>query len=148
MVALDAIKTDAAGNCINCERAVMVHRHGLTRPLASGLTALYNAGGGPLNIGGLELSRNLWDNFQKLKYHGLIVQHFEKGTRKRGWWSITDLGRHFVAGRVALPHAVWTLFDEPLTPQGPTKNIFIHEAVGGFEKYEDYAAAAIRVINP
>jgi hypothetical protein len=47
-----------------------------------------------------------YGNFQKLRYHGLIVQIRENGVKSRDHWLITQVGWKFLRGEVVLPKFV------------------------------------------
>lgn len=49
--------------------------------------------GEPLHLQSLPLTKNQYNNFQKLQYHGLVSHG------KVGYWDITPLGREFLEGK-------------------------------------------------
>lgn len=55
-----------------------------------------------------ELSGNInsYNNFQKLRYHGLIHYVTRNGVRQRGHWLITRNGWAFLRGEITLPKYV------------------------------------------
>ena len=94
--------------CEHCGARMMEHRHVLSTPLVRALrkiAAFTNA----VNLQALNLSRNEWDNFQKLRYWGLVEKaRRPDGTRMRGYWYLTNKGRRFLAGQEVVPGVVWT----------------------------------------
>lgn len=86
--------------------------------LVLGLQRLSQAGG-KASLKDLGLNHTQWDNFQKLKYWGLVRQSYENGVRCRGVWEITRLGRNFLAGFAQVNRFVWTFRDQPVDFEGP-----------------------------
>lgn len=58
----------------------------------------------PLNV--LRGDIYLYNNFQKLRYHGLVHHVTVNGQKKRGHWVITRNGWAFLRGELALPSYV------------------------------------------
>jgi hypothetical protein len=82
----------------------MEYRHGLSRPLVDAMAKLYaRHGRGAVNLKILDLTRNQWDNFQKLRYWGLV----EKG-KHAGEWRVTELGEVFLIRGAKVRRSVWT----------------------------------------
>lgn len=46
---------------------------------------------------------NSYNNWQKLRYHGLIAHVTENGIKQRGKWLITNNGWAFLRGDISLP---------------------------------------------
>jgi hypothetical protein len=125
------------GLCPHCGAKMVKYRHGISVPLVTGLRRLLHAGGGPINIKELGLTRNQWDNFQKLRYWGLVVQVEVDGQRKKGVWQITPQGQHFLFNEQAIPRRVWTYRGEFQHADGDA-TVRITEVVDWYEKREDY----------
>ena len=78
--------------CEHCKAKMVEYKHGFSKPLATGLWRLYKAGG-TVNLKDLNLTRNQWDNFQKLRYWDLVAPAYrETGLRMSGCWYITPVG--------------------------------------------------------
>lgn len=91
--------------CSQCGAKTVKYKHSLSHGLVSGLRKVAeNAGRREVNLSGAGLTRNQWDNFQKLKYWGLVAQ----SKAKSGCWRVTDKGWKFLAGLVTVPSKVWT----------------------------------------
>jgi len=77
--------------CSECGAKMVKYLHVFNNALAVGLWRLYKSGK-PINIKGLNLTRNQWDNFQKLRYWNLVEKYRdEDGKRLGGVWDITLL---------------------------------------------------------
>jgi len=86
--------------CQCCGASMNTHTHSLTKGIVNGLRKFAEKSGGkPLNLKHAELTRNEWDNFQKLKYWKLVVQ---TDGIKNGVWQVTDVGHQFLSGRINL----------------------------------------------
>lgn len=126
--------------CPTCGASTNEYKHGLSKPLVQGLTALASSGGGPINLKALGLTRTQWDNFQKLRYFGLVEQVAVSGKRQAGVWKITQLGLDFLAGKVVVPKFAWTFRGDVVRTEGPY--ITITEVKGGFQPRSVWAAQA------
>jgi hypothetical protein len=94
------------------------YRHGFSAALAHGLHSIYLANK-TINLKHLNLTRNQWDNFQKLRYWGLVQKAInENGSRNQGCWSITQKGKDFVDGKILIPKGVWTYRGETVRFEG------------------------------
>lgn len=94
--------------CEACGAKMVEYKHNINKPLLHGLTALFNAGG-ESNLKHLHLDRSQWDNFQKLRYWGLVEKFKDdKGNRIAGTWTITAKGRDFLFNRVSVQKSTWT----------------------------------------
>lgn len=69
----------------------------------------------------LNLSKNQYNNFQKLRYHGLVYH----SKTKTGCWLLTRLGNRFVRGEISMPKVVYVQ-DNHIVYKGD-KMLKIHE---------------------
>ena len=93
--------------CPTCGAKIVRYRHTMNKALVTGLATLA-AAGGEASLADLGLTRNQVDNFQKLRYWGLVEKvHREDGTRVAGVWRVTREGYAFLSGR-RVYRAVWT----------------------------------------
>lgn len=106
-------------HCPTCGAKMVEYKHHLTRPLVEGAAALALAGGGPINLADLNLSRSVWDNFQKLRYWKLVQPHQVGGVRSRGEWYLTVRGWAFLRGELALRRYAWTYRGDIRRYEGP-----------------------------
>lgn len=103
------------GICVECGAKTKEYKHSMSKGLASGLLAIYQAACKDFVIlNGLGMDRSRWQNLSKLKYWGLVEQ---KGT-KSGEWRVTDKGEQFILGQLDVPKSVWTYRDEFVRYEG------------------------------
>ncbi len=56
----------------------------------------------------LNLTKTEYNNFQKLRFHGLIARYKEDGKNTAGCWLITKRGAEFLNGVISVPTRVKT----------------------------------------
>jgi hypothetical protein len=135
------VATDDSGElCPYCGAKMVEYRHRLNDPLVTSLARLRQAGGGPISLKALGLTRNQWDNFQKLRYFDLVRQVWVDGSRKRGIWEITNSGRAFLDGRLAVHRSVWTYRGERVRWDGEL--VTVMAVAGGYQFREEWAEEA------
>jgi hypothetical protein len=123
------------------------YRHSISLPLCQGLLALASSKHTkPVNIKCLGLTRNQWDNFQKLRYWGLVEKGCVDGKHIAGTWIVTKRGYDFLAGKTKLSKSVWTYRGETVRYEGET--VHVDEILDSteFRKYkqrEEYAMEAL-----
>jgi hypothetical protein len=128
--------------CEHCGAKVVEYRHTLNRPLADALHRLYMAGD-QVNLSELRLTRNQWNNFQKLRYWGLV----EKGKRPdgshiAGEWFVTLRGRDFIEGRCSIHRWAWTYRGKVVKYEG--NDVFFNSLSDeNYLKRTDYASTAV-----
>ena len=128
--------------CEHCGASMNEHRHTLSRAMVEGLKRLaeYDF---PVNIKHLQLTRNQWDNFQKLRYWGLVRKSYnEIGVRLAGQWEVTSKGRQFLAGKIGAPKHVWTYRGEFVRSEFDLTTVSDCLPVE-YKQREDYAAEAL-----
>lgn len=128
--------------CDECGAKMVEYKHHLNEPLVIALRRLVEAGGGPINLKMLGLTRNQWDNFQKLRYFDLVEQYCLEGQRKRGIWRVTHVGLTFVTHKVAIPPTAVTYRGERVRYEGVP--IFISEVTGLYRPAADWAFEAVK----
>lgn len=129
--------------CPHCGASMMEYKHGLSTGLVAGLVKLYRHRK-PVNIKVLGLTRNQWDNFQKLRYWELVRKYTPPGERpkgKGGVWTITQYGIDFVEMRTSAPKFVWTYRGERMRYEGDP--VFIKEVDALYRVKPDYSADAV-----
>jgi hypothetical protein len=128
--------------CEACGASKMQYRHSFSEALATGLLRLYKFGQPAINLKYLKLTRNQWDNFQKLRYWELVKKHTDENSKRiGGTWAITDLGRKFVEGACAVHKTVWTYRGCFVRYDGPM--VYFSELHDGYKTREQYADEAI-----
>jgi hypothetical protein len=136
---LDAVTCDKCGHTQNH------HSHSLSQGLVSGLRKFAEASrGNPLNLKEAGLDRNEWDNFQKLKYWGLVTPT----KAKSGIWTVTELGFQFLAGLVALRKTKITLNGKVVFNHNESITINQIKVQPYFYKREDYVAGMNPTVTP
>lgn len=126
--------------CPNCGAKMVEYRHTMSKALATGL---YRLGmiGKAVNIKSLGLTRNQWDNFQKLRYWDLVAKALrEDGKHIGGAWGITERGREFLAGKITVARAVWTYRGERV--RYDAQAVAFRDVADPYETRPEYARAA------
>ena len=104
--------------CPHCGAKMVEYKHGFNVALAIGLARTY-AAGKPVNLNTLGLTRNQWDNYQKLRYWDLVAKaERDDGKNIGGVWVVTERGEQFVNGRIKVQSHVWTYRGERVRYEG------------------------------
>lgn len=128
--------------CPHCGAKMVEYKHSLSSALAEGLRRLKQKGGGPINLKTLGLTRNQWDNFQKLRYWGLVVKAVrDDGKHIGGAWVITIDGMRFLNGHLRVAKCVWTYRGEAVRFEGDP--VSFQEIIGPYKTRPEYAREAI-----
>jgi hypothetical protein len=88
--------------CCSCGKSVMSHKHILSRSLGDILLVLIQkvSQDEPFHLQrDFSLTKNQYNNFQKLQYWGLVKKHYSCGEREGGVWELTRSAFEFVNGR-------------------------------------------------
>jgi hypothetical protein len=118
-------------------------RHHLNEALMVGLLKLWNASGhrryNPRNLKDLHLTRNQWDNFQKLRYWQLVEKSYDgNGNRIKGAWAVTKLGEDFIERELRIPATAITYRGNCIGFDGA--DIGIEDKVpSSYKQREDYS---------
>lgn len=131
--------------CPCCASKLVRYRHSLNVALLTGLRALADAGG-EQNLKELGLTRNQWDNFQKLRYWGLVEQVEVDGIHKRGVWRMTRRGYDWLAGDLKLPKTAITFRGKTVAMDGD--RVSPDDICELYDKREDYARDAEPLRRP
>jgi len=130
--------------CPHCNASMAVYMHSLTKAQIRPLAKLANAGGGPLSIADdINLTKSEYGNFAKLQYWDLAEK--EGDSERGGRWVITETGKQFVKGEIALQRSVRVHRRQVLRREGPM--IYITDATGGW-KYKPQHIADSVPYNP
>ncbi len=92
-------------------KEVKTHKHVLTPGLVKTLVKFYKAccaGNNEVNPATIGLSTTEYNNFQKLRYFGLVAKVKVAGIHKKGYWLTTHRGAEFLKNRISLPKYVYT----------------------------------------
>ena len=99
--------------CPNCGAAMKQYWQRLTPGLVGVLvkfrTAVIRKGVNKLHVPrDLDLSKTEYNNFQKLRYHGLVAKFRVNGIHDQGYWLLTRRGASFLKGDIQIPSKVKT----------------------------------------
>ena len=94
--------------CPECGARRVEYTHKLNGPMILALAKLAEKEHGQANLKDVVMTRNQWNNFQKMKYFGLVEAVSVEGKRKKGVWKVTTLGDLFLEGRVSVPASAVT----------------------------------------
>lgn len=134
---------DKSKFCERCGAKTVKYKHSFSKALAIGLYKLYESGRIPINLKHLGLTRNQWDNFQKLRYWGLVKQaHRPDGTRLNGEWVITQEGVDFIERGTSIQKNVLTYRGEAVEFVGDTC-FFLDVHDTAYKKRPEYWAEAV-----
>lgn len=135
------LKKDKASLCPTCGAKTVEYKHTMSVALVEGLTRLSKKQ--VANLKDLRLTRNQWDNFQKLRYWGLVEKFVDPKDQKRkgGVWKVTTCGNNFLKGKLAVQKTV-------ITYRGETKNyegilITAPDVIDGYKYRPEYAEEAV-----
>lgn len=87
-----------------------------------------------------ELTPHEWNNFSRLRFHGMVAKYKENGLHKSGYWLITKRGADFLNGRETVPQSV-TVFRNKVVDHAIDEvsigDVMRDETVPYFEHRED-----------
>lgn len=128
--------------CPHCGAGMMEHRHNFSKAMAEGLHRLASKQVA-INIKYLGLTRNQWDNFQKLRYWGLVRKHYDvEGNRVGGCWEVTEKGYEFLKGKISIPRVVWTFRGEFIREE-PARKVMINSILDDYKTRPEYAQESL-----
>lgn len=85
-----------------------------------------------------ELTRHEWNNFTKLRFHGLAVP--DKNA-KAGYWLLTHRGNEFLLGRLSVPLKVKTLNNHVVDHDELT--VSISDVMGSTPHFDDISSIEV-----
>lgn len=87
-----------------------------------------------------ELTRHEWNNFTRLRFHGLVAKYKENGEHVSGYWLITHRGAQFLNGEIQIPESVM-IFRNKVVEHSENyvtiTNVMKDETIPYFEKRGD-----------
>ena len=130
-------------HCETCGHVTRLYAHTINKPLVSALAQAYKFGKDFNLQKDLSLTKNQYNNFQKLQYFGLISKH--RGTTQ---WHVTLLGENFILGRVPICNKAFT-FGKEIVPVDEVEiitgvtpvhsNVFVSDVLkSDYKKLQDY----------
>lgn len=75
----------------------------------------------------LDLTKTEYNNFQKLRLHGLVAKYKEEGQHINGYWLLTRRGSDFLNGTLDIPKRVKT-FRNKVVDYDPVK-VFVVDVI-------------------
>lgn len=122
-------------SCPTCGSKIKTYRHRLNTGLLSGLKELKRVGG-VAKLSEMNLTKNEFNNFQKLQYFGLVKKEFLDG-EPTSRWMLTGLGRLFLDGLAPAPQWSETLRNSVVNCS-PTMVYIFDVKVRRYQKRADY----------
>lgn len=126
--------------CECCGAKIVEYKHVLNKGLVDALFRLskHNV---PMPLTELDITRNQWTNFQKLRYWGLVDKALHTDGTGTGNWFVTSLGRAFIDNQVSVNKNVWTFRGETVKNDGDS--VYFNEVYDPFYRDRaDYAKDA------
>ena len=130
--------------CPHCGQAIMKNRHSFHRTLGHTLLKVADKFGSnqPFHLQrDIDLTRNEYNNFQKLRYWGLAEKKYALGIRQSGYWILTPLVYKFIRGEAKIPRSV-TTFNNKVLEESNDELIYLIQAVGSYDVPEIWADRA------
>jgi len=93
--------------CECCGAKVVEYKHVLNKGLVDALFRL-SKHIVPMPLTELDITRNQWTNFQKLRYWGLVDKAIHADGTGTGCWFVTWKGREFIANEIPMKNNAWT----------------------------------------
>lgn len=87
----------------------------------------------------LMLTKNQYNNFQKLQYWGFIKKYYENGKRQGGYWCLTDIVYHALKG-AEFPRSLKTFNNKVV--ETSSKATTLTSAIGYYDLPEKWAQRA------
>lgn len=101
--------------CSCCGAKMLVHRHRISKGLAVALIKfrqkIIEFGRNKIHIKDeIALTKSEFNNFQKLRYHGLVTKYINPETKQNeaGYWILTRRGNQFCKCQIEIPEWVAT----------------------------------------
>lgn len=129
--------------CPHCGQSIMKHTHIFNKSLATILlkTAKRFSPGEPFHLQkDLDLTKNEYANFQKLRYWKFVEKFRFNGKRKGGYWRLTDFAVQ-VLNKGSIPRSVIT-FNNTIVEESE-EYTSISDAIGYFETPEKWSKRSI-----
>lgn len=130
--------------CPHCSQPIMEHKHTFSNAIAELFLAVAMSYGEeqPFHLQrDISLTKNQYNNFQKLKYWGVIEKHFEDGARRGGYWHLTEKARDVLNGE---PVPKWVKTFNNRVVEKSEQEIFLTQAVGSYDIPETWAKRSTR----
>lgn len=83
----------------------------------------------------VNLTKTEYNNFQKLRYHGLVYHYKTNGQTKDGYWLITHRGAQFLHGEIQIPARVLTYNNEVV--EHDSRLVMVKDVIGETPYFDD-----------
>ena len=140
-------------NCPTCGQTIKEYWHALTPGLVSALVkfrkAVVEKGQNSVHLlkdmkdPAYELSRHEWNNFTKLRFHGLAVKDKDGPA---GYWLLTKRGASFLKNELAVPRKVKT-FNNAVQDHGE-QLVTIKDVLGTVPIFETIDDIEYEILSP
>lgn len=103
--------------CECCGAKLVEYKHVLNKGLVHALFELAKQDK-PVHLSTLDLTRNQWTNFQKLRYWNLVYKEMRDDGSCTGNWYLTSDGWDFIWDRSSMAKHAWTYRGETIRLDG------------------------------
>lgn len=103
--------------CECCGAKIVEYKHILNKGLVQALFEL-SKHNSPVPLTDLDITRNQWTNFQKLRYWGLVEKELCNNGAGTGRWFVTTIGREFINNGLGIPTIAWSFRGKPVKLEG------------------------------
>ena len=105
-------------HCECCGAKIVEYKHVLNQGLVKALFEL-SKHKMPMPLTDIDITRNQWTNFQKLRYLGLAEKELHEDGSGTGRWFVTTAGREFINNGVPIKTVAWSFRGNPVRLDGP-----------------------------
>lgn len=89
--------------CECCGAKIIEYKNTLNKGMVEALKKVYSLGGKAHLQNDLVLTKNQYNNFQKLQYFDLVKKHYNDDLeRVSGVWDVTQRGENFLLGKISV----------------------------------------------
>lgn len=118
--------------CPHCGAKMKAYWHRITPVLVRALVkfrvAVNEIGVNKIHLrDDLDLTKTEYNNFQKLRLHGLVAKYKEEGVHLNGYWLLTARGADFLNGTLDIPKRVKTFRNKVIDHD--TEKVFLIDVI-------------------